>query len=226
MPTNRLRTLYERLLAAHGPQGWWPADGPLEVIVGAILTQRTAWRNVERATDRLRGAELLSIEAIDRAAADRISEAIRPVGFRVGKARKLKEIASHLKNRYGGDLDRLFARPTEELREELLGLFGIGEETADAILVYAARRPSFVVDAYARRLLTRLGWIEGREAYQELRKAFLDALPDDVALLGEYHALIVRHGQEYCRAAPVCDGCPVRAICAEGQSARAPEVSR
>jgi len=225
MSVNRVRDLFDRLLAAYGPQAWWPADGPFEMIVGAILTQRTAWRNVEEAMRRLKESGLLSVEAIAGASVEQVADAVRAAGFYNAKARKLKGFATHLIEAHGGDLDGLFGLPDGALREELLGLFGIGEETADAILVYAAARPSFVVDAYARRLLRRLGWIDG-ETYGELRALFLSSLPADVGLLGEFHALIVRHGKAHCRSDPVCRGCPLRPICPSEAAGREPGESR
>jgi endonuclease-3 related protein len=213
MDTDRLRDLYDRLHAAYGPQGWWPATERFEIIAGAILTQRTAWRNAEQAIEQLRVAGLLSVAAVDDAPIERVIEAIRPAGCYHGKARRLKAFAAHTAEQYGGDLDRLLAVQGDELRRELLGLHGIGEETADAILVYAAGVPTFVVDAYARRLLARLGWIEGGEPYDQLRRMFLERLADDARQLGEYHALIVRHGKEHCRASPICADCPLLAIC-------------
>ncbi len=224
MSENRIRDLFDRLHAAYGPQNWWPASGPFEVVVGAILTQRTAWRNVEHAMRGLGESGLLTAEALDGASVDRVAEAIRPAGFYNAKAGKLKAFAAHLTREHGGDLDRLFGLADDALREELLGLHGIGEETADAILVYAAERPSFVIDAYARRLLVRLGWIAGDESYGKLRELFLEALPRDVGLLGEFHAVIVRHGKTHCRMDPACDGCPVRSICATGNATEEPET--
>ena len=224
MSVNRIRDLFDRLHAAYGPQAWWPASDPFEVILGAILTQRTAWRNVEQAIRGLGESGLLAAGALDDAPAERVAAAIRPAGFYNAKARKLKAFAAHLMREHGGDLDRLFEREDGALREELLGLHGIGEETADAILVYAAERASFVIDAYTRRLLTRLGWIAGDESYGALRGLFLDAMPKDVRLLGEFHALIVRHGKAHCRMAPACDGCPVRSICAGASAAGEPET--
>jgi endonuclease-3 related protein len=211
---NPLLDLFRRLRGAYGPQNWWPADDPFEVVVGAILTQRTAWRNVERAIEGLRECGLLSVEAIGGAPVERVADSIRAAGFYNVKAKKLKAFAACLIERYGGDLSRLFSLRTDELRTELLRLFGIGEETADAILVYAAERTGFVIDAYARRLLARLGWIDGGERYQDLRDLFLSALPSDVGLLGEFHALIVRHGKTHCRSSPLCEGCPIRLACA------------
>jgi endonuclease-3 related protein len=219
MGTDRLRDLYEWLHAAYGPQGWWPASGRFEMIVGAILTQRTAWRNAAQAIERLRAADLLSVGAVHRAPISQIVSAIRPAGFCNGKARKLKAFAAHAFEHHEGDLDRLLATTSCALRRELLSVHGIGEETADAILVYAAGVPTFVIDAYTRRLLERLGWIDGTESYETLRRMFLDALPHDVGLLGEYHALIVRHGKDHCRAVPMCEECPVKMHCAAGRTA-------
>jgi endonuclease-3 related protein len=221
MSETRLRDLYDRLHTAYGPQDWWPAGDPFEMIVGAVLTQRTGWRNAELALHGLSESGLLRARALHDAPVERIAEAIRAAGFYRVKARKLKAFASFLIDRHDGDLDKLFALPTDELRGALLGLFGIGEETADAILVYAAERPAFVVDAYARRLLGRFGWIDGGEPYGELRRLFLDALPKDARLLGEFHALIVRHGKAHCRSNPVCEGCSVAQLCATGSAAAA-----
>jgi len=220
MAERRIQDLYERLFAAYGAQRWWPADGPFETAVGAILTQRTTWTSAQRAIERLGEEGLLSPAGIDRAATSAVEAAIRVAGFYRVKARKLKAFARFLIDEHGGCFERLLALDTAKLRAALLGVFGIGEETADAILVYAARRPSFVVDAYARRLLQRLGWIAGDERYGVLRGLFLDSLPADVALLGEYHALIVQHGKEHCRACPTCGGCPVRSECTAGRGDR------
>jgi len=186
------------------------------MIVGAILTQRTAWRNAEQAVDSLRERGLLSARAVLEVSVEALEEAIRAAGFCRAKARALKGFAAFLNERHDGDLGRLLRVPVEALRDTLLRLPGIGEETADAILVYAAQVPSFVVDAYARRLLVRLGWIEGGEPYAVLRDLFLGALPRDARVLGEFHALIVRHGKAHCRARPACDACPLRAICPAG----------
>ncbi len=217
MPENRVRDLFDRLQAAYGPQEWWPAASRLEMIVGAILTQRTAWRNAEYALRSLEASELLSIEALASASDERISETIRAAGFRTAKTRTLKGFAACVWNRHGGDLDRMLGLPVDRLRPEFLGLWGIGEETADAILLYAAKGPTFVIDAYTRRLLRRLGWSDGDEPYESLRALFLSALPSDAGLLGEYHALIIRHGKAYCRAVPDCTGCPLRSCCAKGR---------
>jgi len=208
--------IYRRLLAAYGPQGWWPADGPFEMIVGAILTQATSWENAEKAIDALKKEGLLSPERMSEAPVGLIASLIRPAVYYNQKARKLKSFLEFLNRRYGGDLDRLLAEPLGDLRDLLLSIPGIGPETADSIILYAAGEPSFVVDAYTKRLLTRLGLIDQRAGYDEIRALFTSALPADPDLYGEYHALIVRHGKERCRRSPLCEGCPLGSICPSG----------
>ncbi|MFC2083277.1 endonuclease III domain-containing protein [Candidatus Bipolaricaulota bacterium] len=206
--------LHEALLQAYGPQDWWPGrEDPFEVIVGAILTQRTTWTNVASVIEALRSAELLTFEAIRMAEDRRLEDLIRPTGFFRAKTIKLKAFCSLLRADYDGDLSRLFALPLAELRTWLLSVHGIGDETADAILVYAAGKASFVIDAYTRRLLTRLGSIAGNESYQWLQDAFAEALPADVSLFAEYHALIVHHAKTHCLSRPRCDGCPLAYSC-------------
>lgn len=207
-----LATVYHRLLQTYGPQGWWPAESPFEIVVGAILVQHTAWRNAARAIAALKGAGVLTppaIAALDPAA---LAALIRPAGFYRTKARKLQTFARYLLARYDGDLEALLAQPTETLRRELLSLYGIGPETADTLLLYAAGRPVFVVDRYTLRLFARLGLAVGARpaAVQALCQA---VLPPDPALYNEYHALIVRHSVVRCRARPRCHGCPLADLC-------------
>lgn len=220
MERTDLIGLYHRLLAAYGPQGWWPADGPFEVIVGAILTQATAWENAARAIDNLRRAGLLDPKRLMNAPIDRIAALTRPALYYNQKAKKLKAFLEFLAERYGGDLDRLLDEPLSDLRDGLLSIPGIGPETADSIILYAAGKPSFVVDSYTKRLLSRLGSIEPRAGYEEIRGLFLAALPPDPDLYGEYHALIVRHGKEHCRSAPICADCPIASICPHPKAGR------
>jgi len=214
MNRERLHNLYLQLLRAYGQQGWWPGDDdPLEVVVGSVLTQRCSWRNAESALANLKAAGLLSINGLLNTAEEHIAEVIRPAGFYRSKAKTLKAVAERVTREHAGVLSRFLSQPMETLRVELLSIRGIGEETADAICLYAAGQPSFVIDAYTRRLLVRLGWITGGESYAELRSHFMERLPADVAMFNEYHALIVRHGKDRCRTRPVCDGCSLGGIC-------------
>jgi len=167
-----IRQYYETLLKAWGAQHWWPAETPFEVIVGAYLTQNTAWTNVERALDNLRKADLLTLEGIRRVKMARLERLIRPSGYFRQKARRLKTFVAFLDRQYDGSLQKLFSRPTEKLREELLNLNGVGPETADSILLYAGNHPVFVVDAYTRRILDRHGILPEKTGYEEIRELF------------------------------------------------------
>lgn len=211
---------YAALRAAYGPQRWWPAETPFEVMVGAVLTQNTAWVNVERAIANLKRARLLSAGAIVRAHPRRLAACLRPSGYFNVKARRLRAFCRWYLDAGGGAA--LVRLPTAVLRERLLAVHGIGPETADDILLYAFARPVFVIDAYTRRLFRRLGLIDGDEDYERLRAAFETRLPRKVRLFNEYHALIVVHAKEVCRVRPVCERCCLRASCGEGRvSARA-----
>jgi endonuclease-3 related protein len=216
--------LHETLLRAYGPQGWWPGKSrPFEVIAGAILTQRTTWANAERALAALRKQDLLRPEAIRAAEEGLLQDLVRPAGFARAKAATIRAFCAMLWMKCGGDLAALLARPLDVLRPNLLSVRGIGDETADAILVYAAGLPSFVIDAYTRRLLARLGWIVGNERYASLQRTFSDALPHDASVFGEAHALLVHHGKTRCRARPDCQTCPLSDACATNKHS---EVSR
>lgn len=206
--------IYESLLSAYGPQQWWPGSTPFEVIVGAILTQRVAWSNVEKAIASLKEAGLMDPQCLDEAQFPEIASLIRPSVYYNTKAEKLRAFTRFLAERYDGDLKQLFHLDLPSLRAELLSVHGIGEETADAIILYAAGKPSFVVDAYTKRILSRLGLIEEKESYRVVRDLFMENLPLDASLYNEYHALLVRHGKERCRSqAPLCLGCPLEEPC-------------
>jgi endonuclease-3 related protein len=201
---------YGALLEAYGRQRWWPARTRFEIILGAILTQGVAWSNVEQALRALRRAGLRTPAAVRRAPRVRVARLIRPAGYFNQKARAIKGFVRFLHAEHGGRLDRMFGMPTAPLRERLLRLGGIGPETADVILLYAGGRPSFVVDAYARRILLRHRAIRGVEDYEILRLGFQAALPRRARLYNEYHALIVRVGKDRCRrAGALCGGCPL-----------------
>ncbi len=214
-----LLQIYHRLLQAYGPQGWWPGDG-LEVMVGAVLTQATNWRNVERAMAHLRQAGMMSPQALAQAPQEVLEELLRPAGYYRAKARRLQALARFLLETCGGEPEGLSAYPPALLRERLLETHGIGPETADAILLYALGHPYFVVDAYTRRLFRRLGLGPRGDSYGQWQRFFMDALPPQPALFNEYHALIVRHSKERCRARPRCPGCPLLDMCPTGQAGR------
>jgi endonuclease-3 related protein len=201
-----------RLLAAYGPQHWWPADEPFEVMVGAVLTQSTAWTNVAMAIASLKAAKALSAMAMRRLNADALGALIRPSGYYHVKTRRLEALVEWL-GEQGDDLRGLFTRDTPELRSELLAVFGIGEETADSILLYAAGKPSFVIDAYTRRIIDRVGVPVAGGSYGDYQRLFMDNLPADVALFNEYHALLVQHGKRTCRLIPRCAECCLRDVC-------------
>jgi endonuclease-3 related protein len=207
---RRLLRLYDRLHRRYGPQRWWPARTRFEVVVGAILTQNAAWRNAERAIARLRAADALDLAAVLALPPARLAALLRPSGtFRL-KARRLRAFARHVSRRHGGRLGRLLARPLPALRAELLEIPGIGPETADAIALYAAGRPIFVVDAYTRRILARHRLVRPDADYAAVQTFVMTHLPHDPALFNELHALLVRVGKEYCRRQPRCAVCPLR----------------
>ncbi len=215
---------YRALFAALGPQHWWPARTPFEVIVGAILTQNTAWVNVERALANLRREQLLTPLALERVSVARLARLIRPSGYFRQKAKKLKAFLRFLRKEHGGSLKRMFHTPTAELREKLLRVHGIGPETADSILLYAGNHPVFVVDAYTKRILERHGLAGEKAGYEDVRRLFEQNLPGDTRLYNEYHGLLVNVGKNWCRArSPRCDTCPLGAFLPEGSSLRAPK---
>jgi endonuclease III related protein len=209
--SDSLPLYYDALLRAHGPQFWWPGRTRFEIIVGAILTQNTSWTNVEHAISALRREKLLTPAAIDRVSITHLAQLIRSSGYFRQKARKLKEFVSFLRRDHQGSLNKLFATPTPQLREQLLAVHGIGPETADSILLYAGQHKVFVVDAYTRRILERHGLIHPRASYDEIRALFERSLPNDASLFNEYHALIVHTGKHFCRKRqPDCQHCPLR----------------
>ena len=219
--TLSLPELYDRLFAAYGEQHWWPGETPFEVMVGAILTQNTAWTNVEKAIDALKQADALNPNALRTRPLDELAALIRPSGYFNAKARKLRALGDYLA-RYGDDVDRLFAsKPLDDLREELLSLHGVGPETADSMLLYAGGLPSFVIDAYTIRILTRLGILDadGKPKYEDVQAMFHQALPADAQLFNECHALFVAHGKDICTARnPSCGECVLAGDCPTAES--------
>ena len=217
--SSLLQEIYQRLYQRYGPQHWWPGEGPLDVIIGAILTQSAAWPNVEQALNNLKQAGCWSLEAIHRCPQDRLAAIIRPCGYFNTKARKLKAFAEHIVKRYGGDLTVFLAQETQPLRAELLSIYGIGPETADDILLYAAHQPSFVIDAYTVRILQRMGVAPQvkKPDYHAYQALFHAGLPRDVALFNEYHALLDQHAKQACTRTPKCPGCCLKDICQTGR---------
>ncbi len=204
--------IYKRLLNHFGKQYWWPADTPFEVIVGAILTQQTTWKNVEKAIDNLKENNLLSISSLARVNIRCLEKIIRPAGYFHQKAERLKGACKYIYKNYGEDLGKLFSKSVLKLREELLSLKGLGPETVDSIILYAAQKPIFVIDAYTKRMAHRLG-ITHLDKYEDLRKYFEEHLPNGLELYQEFHALIVELGKNYCKTKPHCQPCPLNKMC-------------
>lgn len=217
-----LQDVYRALFAQWGPQHWWPGRTRFEIIAGAILTQNTAWTNVEKAIRRLRKERALTLDALHRAPDRQVAEWIRPAGFFRLKARRLKAFTRMVTNDFEGHLSKLFALDTNELRHVLLDVNGIGPETADSILLYAAHRPVFVVDAYTRRILSRHGWLAANASYDEVAACVTAHIPRDIQMYNEYHALLVRLAKEYCRTKPRCAACPLRPWLPRGRKGGTP----
>lgn len=211
--TMTVDALYERLLATWRPQHWWPGETALEIVIGAILTQNTAWHNVEKAICRLRQAQLLDAERLLTAPEEQVKEAIRPAGFYNVKYPRL---CSTVRLLFGDeqDTERWYTSPVQDLHGELLAINGIGPETADSVLLYAFGHPVFVVDAYTRRLLGRLGYAtQAKVSYDQIAQLFTAHLPRAAALYNEYHALIVAQCKTVCRPKPFCKRCALATDC-------------
>lgn len=213
MAGNQLQKVFSTLLTTYGPRHWWPGETPFEVCVGAILTQNTNWGNVEKAITNLKAAGRLSITGIASLVPDELAALIRPAGYFNVKAARLQAFTGFVQQNYHGSLDQLFAGPWQTTRHELLAVKGIGPETADSILLYAGQKPSFVVDAYTRRIFSRLGFVDEQISYDQLRNYFMDRLTIDTTLFNEYHALIVELGKQACRPKPQCRSCCLSARC-------------
>ncbi len=207
---EKLKGFYESMYRRSGPQGWWPGRTRFEVIVGAILTQNTAWTNVEKAIGNLRREKLLTPERLHGVEEKKLASHIRPAGYFNIKAKRLKNFTDYLFRNYDGSLDRFLSHKNNGLRTELLGVNGIGPETADSILLYAGGHPEFVVDAYTKRMLVRHKVVGEGAGYEDMKALFMDNLPRDAALFNEFHALIVKTGKDYCRTkSPACGECPL-----------------
>jgi endonuclease-3 related protein len=208
----KLGMIYRLLLERFGHRNWWPAEGPFEVCVGAILTQNTSWKNVEKAIGNLKRADCLDPFRLDAISADDLATLIRPAGYFNIKAKRLKNFITRLVSRHGGSLDSMFDSSLQELRTELLSINGVGKETADSMILYAANKPIFVVDAYTRRVLERHG-IAGPEVdYDGIQAIFHANLKEDVAMFNDYHAQFVAVGSIYCGRKARCSGCPLEGM--------------
>jgi endonuclease-3 related protein len=242
---EKIRAFYKAMFGACGPQGWWPADTPFEVAVGAILTQNTNWKNVERAIENLKREGLLSPAALAAVADERLAEVIRPAGYFRIKAKRLKNFIRHVHERHGGDLEAMLGLPDQTgadnatrtssskpppapsrsvsaLREELLSINGIGRETADSIVLYAAGRPTFVVDAYTCRILLRHFLIAPEDDYEAIKELMESNLPTEVPLWNDYHAQLVAVGKTYCRPTARCAGCPLEGFAHDARAGQEP----
>ncbi len=209
---KRLRGIHDRMLEHYGEQKWWPAKTAFECVVGAILTQNTAWTNVEKAIGLIRRKTEITVEGIENTPEQALARLVRPSGYFNQKARRLKIFARFVTENYDGNINKLLSEKTEKLRKTLLEIEGIGPETADSIVLYAAGRPSFVVDAYTKRILSRHGLADEKAPYDSVRKLFMDNLPRKATIFNEYHALIVRTAKERChKKKPDCAGCPLEA---------------
>ena len=239
---DRLQRTFRDLYDHFGAQGWWPTTPPgqtrpryfpgasrrqlserdqWEIVVGAVLTQNTSWRNVVQALEALSSRGALELDGLLALDPDELARLVRPALYYNQKSARLRGIAQYIRDHYGGSTAALLARPAAALRPELLALKGIGPETADSIMLYAARYPFFVVDTYTRRICGRLGLAPAAASYADLQALFMDKLPADAVLFSEFHALLVKHATEYCRARPVCESCCLRARCPAGRRANA-----
>ncbi len=204
-----LMKIYHNLYRTYGPRDWWPGETPFEVMVGAILTQNTSWRNVEKAIQRLKAKAVLNPQGIYRLKRSRLGSLIKSSGYYRIKADRLKSFIDFLFAKYNWDLKRMKREKLVTLRKELLGVKGIGPETADSILLYALEKPFFVVDAYTKRVLSRHGLISEKASYEEIQRLFMDHLPHDEKLFNEFHALFVQVGKMVCKKIPRCEICPL-----------------
>lgn len=207
-----INKIYSRLNGHYGDLKWWPGETPFEVIVGAILTQNTNWDNVAKAIKNLKTAGMLCPVSLNSTGEAEIAGLIKPSGYYNVKARRLKNFLNFLFGEFGGDIEAMFSAGPERLRGMLLEVSGIGEETADSILLYAGGMPVFVVDAYTRRIMKRHGIIDGDPQYSEVQKLITASIPRNTSLYNQFHALIVQAGKDFCRKKPLCEKCPLERL--------------
>jgi len=208
-----IKKIYKMLLAYFGEQGWWHADSIFEICVGIILVQRTTWQNAAKGIENLKKNHLLNVKKIAEASLKELQVQLRSTGFYRQKVKYLKNFSGYCLEKYNGDLENWFRKPTKELREELLQIKGIGEETADSILLYAADRPVFVVDAYTQRILVRLGIVTRKSSFSEIKKLIESELLPDLKMYKELRALFVELGKNFCKTVPNCQNCPLGSVC-------------
>ena len=213
MKDKKLLAIYYRLFERYGPQHWWPGDNPFEVMVGAILTQSAAWKNVEKSISNLKKACAMLPLALCQMPIDELAGLIHPSGYYNAKSAKLKALVNWLADTCDDNLDKLFAKDVNILRRQLLSVHGVGSETADSILLYAANKPVFVIDAYTRRIISRVGLAPRKDTYDSYQLLFMKNLPCETQLFNEYHALLVCLGKEVCRKQPFCESCCLFEIC-------------
>jgi len=209
---QKLMSMFHLLLDHYGPRHWWPAETKLEMMVGAVLTQNTNWKNVEKAVENLKQKKLISVKALYSIDIAMLAQEIRPAGYYNVKANRLKNLIYFIVDHYDGNVNKLSSDEVQALRQGLLSVNGIGPETADSILLYAANHPVFVIDAYTHRILYRHNIIADQATYQEMQELFMDNLPADSALFNEFHALIVEAGKDYCRKKSLCGECPLNSL--------------
>jgi len=207
-----LLNIYRKLYKAYGPRHWWPGETPFEVMVGAILTQNTSWRNVEKAIDRLKARKLLNVKGIRQLKRTELASLIKSSGYYRIKADRLKAFVDFIFEGYDGRIEKMGREKMEVLRPKLLKVKGVGPETADSILLYGLEKPIFVVDAYTKRILARHDIVSEKVRYDEVQKLFMDYLPRDGKLFNEYHALFVQLGKTLCKKIPKCDRCPLNNV--------------
>ncbi len=212
---SQLQQAFDQLFEAYGPQHWWPGETDFEVMVGAVLTQNTSWRNVEQAIENLREEQALSVAAMHQLTLEALAELIRPAGYFRLKAKRLMNLVRFLVDECEGSTEFLSLGSIDDVRSQLLSVNGIGPETADSILLYAAQRPTFVVDAYTARLVKRHGWLDIEADYYEIQSFFEDRLEADHQTFNEFHALIVQVGKQHCKKTPVCESCPLESLLPE-----------
>jgi len=204
-----LTRIYEELFEYFGEQNWWPAETEFEVIIGAILTQQATWKQVEKSIENLKKENLLSAKNLATGDVRHVQKLVRSSGFYKQKSKRIINLSKYLVGKYGGDLKKFFDKPVEELRKELLEMNGIGKETADSIILYAADKLIFPVDAYTFRIFERIGFISGKD-YDNLQQLVQNELKKDLKIYGEFHALLVKLGKTFCKTTPVCGECPIK----------------